>query len=179
MICFKIQFLVILSSDLFDVTLTFLTGSDAPWKTPQNIPDVYLRTLRNEPCNLPYIVEAIAAARSEGVSAKDLAAHIRATSCKVFGLEYLDEDSVHHNNSSSNSNGGSCTVNEGVGRDKGQTKQSISKRDHNLSSVNEVTEEEGQSQFLTDVVEPDKLINDSAKLEKDNSELESFFGCIK
>jgi Tat protein secretion system quality control protein TatD with DNase activity len=34
--------------------------SDSPWRTPQNISDVYLRTLRNEPSNLSFILQSVA-----------------------------------------------------------------------------------------------------------------------
>lgn len=37
-----------------------LACTDSPWKTPQNIPDIYLRTLRNEPCNMSSVLDAIA-----------------------------------------------------------------------------------------------------------------------
>eukprot|EP00698_Gefionella_okellyi_P025621 TRINITY_DN9447_c0_g1_i2.p1 TRINITY_DN9447_c0_g1~~TRINITY_DN9447_c0_g1_i2.p1 ORF type:complete len:403 (+),score=92.60 TRINITY_DN9447_c0_g1_i2:549-1757(+) len=36
--------------------------SDAPFGTPQTIPDAYVRTQRNEPSNLPYVIEAVCAA---------------------------------------------------------------------------------------------------------------------
>jgi hypothetical protein len=39
-----------------------LVCSDSPWRTPQNLSDPYLRTLRNEPSNLPSVVAAVAEA---------------------------------------------------------------------------------------------------------------------
>lgn len=33
--------------------------TDSPWKTPQNLPDPFLRTVRNEPCNMFAVVDAI------------------------------------------------------------------------------------------------------------------------
>ena len=39
-----------------------ISCTDSPWRTPQNIPDTYLRTLRNESCNIMYVNHAIAAA---------------------------------------------------------------------------------------------------------------------
>jgi Tat protein secretion system quality control protein TatD with DNase activity len=45
--------------------------TDSPWKTPQNLPDPYLRTLRNEPCNISAVIDAIASGiglSSESVS---------------------------------------------------------------------------------------------------------------
>ena len=36
-----------------------LTCTHSPWKTPQNLPDPYLRTLRNEPSNIAAVVGAV------------------------------------------------------------------------------------------------------------------------
>lgn len=36
-----------------------LVCSDSPWRTPQNLADTYLRTLRNEPANLPAVLQAV------------------------------------------------------------------------------------------------------------------------
>lgn len=36
-----------------------LLGSDSPWHTPQNIPDEYIRTSKNEPSNLLHVVESV------------------------------------------------------------------------------------------------------------------------
>jgi Tat protein secretion system quality control protein TatD with DNase activity len=67
-----------------------LVCSDSPWKTPQNLPDIYLRSLRNEPANLPYVVEALASAM--GHSKDELAIAIKANSLLVFGMEFINMD---------------------------------------------------------------------------------------
>jgi hypothetical protein len=36
-----------------------LPCTDAPWHTPQNLDDAHLRTLKNEPSNLPSVLQAI------------------------------------------------------------------------------------------------------------------------
>lgn len=61
-----------------------LLCSDSPWKTPQNISDPYLRTLRNEPCNIASIAQAVAEARQADV--KGLSQQIRANTISVLGL---------------------------------------------------------------------------------------------
>lgn len=63
-----------------------LTCTDSPWKTPQNIPDTYLRTLRNEPCNLPFV--NLAVAEAIGWEGGELSLAIRANALKVLGLEF-------------------------------------------------------------------------------------------
>lgn len=64
-----------------------LSGTDSPWRTPQNLPDPYLRTLRNEPSNIKSLIEAIAAAAAPQMPFADFAATIRANACAVFGMD--------------------------------------------------------------------------------------------
>ena len=67
-----------------------LVCSDSPWRTPQNLPDPYLRTLRNEPSNLPSIVEAIAETSQKDVIS--LAKEIKMNSLLVFGMNSNSDD---------------------------------------------------------------------------------------
>ncbi|GAX77518.1 hypothetical protein CEUSTIGMA_g4962.t1 [Chlamydomonas eustigma] len=70
-----------------------LLCSDAPYCTPQNIQDVYVREGRNEPSNLPHVLEALSSAY--GVTQTVMATQIRANSYEFFslyGLESRDED---------------------------------------------------------------------------------------
>jgi hypothetical protein len=64
-----------------------LFSTDSPWRTPQNLPDTYLRTLRNEPSNLPWVAEAIAEA--VGVDKDELAKLVRETTMRLFALEHV------------------------------------------------------------------------------------------
>ena len=64
-----------------------LVCSDSPWRTPQNLPDPYLRTLRNEPSNLPSVVAAIADALTTDAVA--LAVTLKENAMRVFGMEFL------------------------------------------------------------------------------------------
>jgi Tat protein secretion system quality control protein TatD with DNase activity len=61
-----------------------LACTDSPWKTPQNLSDVYLRTLRNEPCNMAAVIDAMAS----GLEAPhdSLAQTIRSNSLRVFQI---------------------------------------------------------------------------------------------
>ena len=36
-----------------------LICSDAPWHTPQNHPDSYVKSQKNEPSNVPFVVDAL------------------------------------------------------------------------------------------------------------------------
>lgn len=67
--------------------------TNSPWNTPQNHSDVYLRTLRNEPCNIRYVNEAICEAiggELEAVSAILYANVI----CNLFGFGEKERSSV-------------------------------------------------------------------------------------
>lgn len=61
-----------------------LLCSDSPWRTPQNITDTYLRTLRNEPSNLPFVVSAVAEVL--GVEAAQLTDSLRVNGESLYGL---------------------------------------------------------------------------------------------
>jgi Tat protein secretion system quality control protein TatD with DNase activity len=70
--------------------------SSSPWSTPQNIPDAYLRTMRNEPANLPHVVSALAQARGVDDNSEAFAqfsATLRKTSLRFFGLLFPEEES--------------------------------------------------------------------------------------
>jgi hypothetical protein len=47
-----------------------LPCSDAPWHTPQNLDDAHLRTLKNEPSNLPSVLQAICDSTSTSSSSR-------------------------------------------------------------------------------------------------------------
>ncbi|KAG2498007.1 hypothetical protein HYH03_004265 [Edaphochlamys debaryana] len=61
-----------------------MLASDAPLATPQNINDAFVREGRNEPSNLPYVLEALAPAF--GIPAAELAAATRCTTLEFFGI---------------------------------------------------------------------------------------------
>eukprot|EP00741_Cyanophora_paradoxa_P012425 tig00020610_g12004.t1 len=61
-----------------------LVASNAPLGTPQSIPDAYMREAKNEPSNLPYIVEAVAGAL--GKAPAELEAQLRDASRAFFQL---------------------------------------------------------------------------------------------
>ena len=73
-----------------------LVCSDSPWKTPQNLPDTYLRTLRNEPSNIPSIAAALAEAI--GSDLKELGGILRVNSLRAFGMDVScdDDDDDEH-----------------------------------------------------------------------------------
>ena len=64
-----------------------LLCTDSPWKTPQNLPDTYLRTLRNEPCNLISI--AVSVSEALNIDIQVLSANIRRNTMKVLQLPSL------------------------------------------------------------------------------------------
>ena len=81
-----------------------LACSDSPWKTPQNIEDAYLRTLRNEPCNMDAVVAAISAARSteggaETGDGEDMAVVLKSNALRVFNISDGTEESTTTDNS--------------------------------------------------------------------------------
>ena len=68
-------------------------GSDSPWHTPQNLEDAYLRTLRNEPSNLPATLAALAEAL-QGVPRDELIAGLKLNAMQFFGLEALSSEQL-------------------------------------------------------------------------------------
>lgn len=78
------------ASDFFkDLPLErVLLATDSPWRTPQNLKDPYLRTLRNESSNIPSIAEAIAEISSCDLN--EVVKTIRSTSLRVFNIEFQE-----------------------------------------------------------------------------------------
>jgi Tat protein secretion system quality control protein TatD with DNase activity len=66
--------------------------SDSPWRTPQNLPDPYLRTLRNEPANIPFVAEGISEAL--GVDKMELSKLVRETTMRLFAMEHVTADTI-------------------------------------------------------------------------------------
>lgn len=58
--------------------------SDSPWHTPQNIDDPYLRTLRNEPSNLLFVMKSVATII--GVAEEVLQSTLARNSNTLYGL---------------------------------------------------------------------------------------------
>jgi len=63
--------------------------SSSPWATPQNLPDAYLRTMRNEPSNIPHVIAALAHARGiDGPEARSqFSATLKQNGLRFFGLD--------------------------------------------------------------------------------------------
>lgn len=66
-----------------------LCSTTSPWNTPQNLPDPYLRTMRNESANIASVVDAVSSII--GISHDSLAQIVRANTMRVFGLESLHD----------------------------------------------------------------------------------------
>lgn len=64
-----------------------LTQTDSPWRTPQNIPDVYLRTLRNEPCNMEFVNQAVAEVFGMAHELDRFSQLVKQNAVEIFGLE--------------------------------------------------------------------------------------------
>lgn len=80
------QFIAALARD------RLLICSDSPWRTPQNLSDPYLRTLRNEPANLPAVAQAIS--ESLGLSQEETTALLTDNALRVFNLTRASEVSA-------------------------------------------------------------------------------------
>ena len=66
-----------------------LVETDAPYLVPRSIKPSKARPKRNEPCLLPHVAAAVAAAW--GVPLEEAAAATTANARRVFGLQGLDE----------------------------------------------------------------------------------------
>ena len=69
-----------------------LCCTDSPWKTPQNLPDPYLRTMRNEPANIISVVDALSEVLE--MTHAVLAPIVRANSMRAFGLDSFSDVTV-------------------------------------------------------------------------------------
>eukprot|EP01113_Clastostelium_recurvatum_P044918 TRINITY_DN7636_c0_g1_i1.p1 TRINITY_DN7636_c0_g1~~TRINITY_DN7636_c0_g1_i1.p1 ORF type:complete len:582 (-),score=181.09 TRINITY_DN7636_c0_g1_i1:50-1795(-) len=69
-----------------------LLCSDAPYHTPHNIPDPFVREAKNEPSNLPFVLDVIA--KAWGCSTKDAAAQIRKNSKEFYALKDVGDEGV-------------------------------------------------------------------------------------
>lgn len=67
-----------------------LIATDSPWRTPQNLADPYLRTIRNEPANIPAVIEAIG--EIVGVDKNEIMNTVKETSLRLFNLEFLSPE---------------------------------------------------------------------------------------
>jgi Tat protein secretion system quality control protein TatD with DNase activity len=73
-----------------------LVCSDSPWKTPQSIPDAYIRSQRNEPSNLSFTLQAVhASSRAAELPFEMFTEQIQSNCFTVFGLEFLSAEQVH------------------------------------------------------------------------------------
>ena len=61
-----------------------LACTDSPWRTPQNLADPYLRTLRNEPCNIGSVVIAISEATQVDIG--ELKETLKENAFEMYGL---------------------------------------------------------------------------------------------
>lgn len=66
-----------------------VTQTDSPWRTPQNMPDVYLRTLRNEPCNMEFVNQAVADVFGMMQELDRFSHIVKQNAIEIFGLETL------------------------------------------------------------------------------------------
>jgi Tat protein secretion system quality control protein TatD with DNase activity/DNA-directed RNA polymerase subunit RPC12/RpoP len=67
-----------------------LIATDSPWRTPQNLADAYLRTTRNEPANVPAVIEAIS--ETLGMDKGEVMNVVKDTSLRLFNLEFLSPE---------------------------------------------------------------------------------------
>lgn len=68
-----------------------LVCSNSPSNTPQNIPDGYIRSQRNEPSNIPFTYEAIAPLLQPSMTGNELAKAVKVNLYQVYGFEDLED----------------------------------------------------------------------------------------
>eukprot|EP00981_Chlorochromonas_danica_P011950 scaffold4358_cov177-Ochromonas_danica.AAC.4 len=140
--------------NLYSISRSFIEGlplekmlvaSDSPWRTPQTLSDPYLRTLRNEPSNLPAIVEVIA--EIKGQDKLQMAKILEANTLQVLGLVRSDPlnganaitANMTHltiNNSIDNNNNDNDTVSHEQDDDKREEKVKEEENDNNNNNNN-------------------------------------------
>eukprot|EP00300_Choanocystis_sp_HF-7_P013749 c18433_g1_i1.p1 GENE.c18433_g1_i1~~c18433_g1_i1.p1 ORF type:complete len:499 (+),score=102.63 c18433_g1_i1:31-1527(+) len=60
--------------------------SDSPWQTPQNHPDEHVRSMRNEPSNLSFVLSSLNAIRAPKMSPSEFASTIERNTMSAYGL---------------------------------------------------------------------------------------------
>ena len=130
-----------------------LVCSDSPWRTPQNLPDPYLRTLRNEPSNLPSVVAAIADALTTDAVA--LAVTLKENAMRVFGMEFLpindataSADTETATNDTSNTSTAAATATTGVTGKRDAKKKTKEGTQSNTATARENSAEGGMMMMM-------------------------------
>ncbi|EAL63766.1 TatD-related deoxyribonuclease [Dictyostelium discoideum AX4] len=102
-----------------------LLVSDSPNNTPQNIPDQHVRESRNEPSNLPFVLDI--AATSLNMSVKDLSKQIKENSKRFYSLSLDSTTTTTTENSEENSVENSVEKTEEKNEEKSIDKKKASK----------------------------------------------------
>ena len=170
-----------------------LACTDSPWRTPQNLTDPYLRTLRNEPCNIGSVILAISEA--SGVDLAELKDTLKENAIEMYGLvEQVPITTIDTNN---------VTVDDNTIKKKAiEKKEKVDKKDENksqkpkkskkqndsdddlddnelaqnISTLNVTEKAEGNAD---DTPSQQNLNRDNAEDDSDEEEDVSFYGCLK
>ncbi|KAM9969288.1 hypothetical protein ACTFIR_001116 [Dictyostelium discoideum] len=117
-----------------------LLVSDSPNNTPQNIPDQHVRESRNEPSNLPFVLDI--AATSLNMSVKDLSKQIKENSKRFYSLSLDSTATTTTENSEENSVENSVEKTEEKDEEKSIDKKKPSKgkgKNNNLETTTTTT----------------------------------------
>jgi hypothetical protein len=76
-----------------------LVCSNSPWNTPQNIPDSYICSQRNESSNIPFTYSVIGSHCTPVIAALDLAKQTYNTAVKIFNLTSTEDGNCKADNS--------------------------------------------------------------------------------
>ncbi|KAM9975779.1 hypothetical protein ACTFIW_013169 [Dictyostelium discoideum] len=117
-----------------------LLVSDSPNNTPQNIPDQHVRESRNEPSNLPFVLDI--AATSLNMSVKDLSKQIKENSKRFYSLSLDSTTTATTENSEENSVENSVEKTEEKHEEKSIDKKKSSKgkgKNNNLETTTTTT----------------------------------------
>ncbi len=172
-------------------THLMLTGTDSPWHTPLNLPDAYLRTLRNEPSNIPFVNVALYEAMKSDGGIEAFHRMLKLNAIEIFGLEAKDmqEEFADKDLNQTFSN---LMISPNTGKENSNTEVNMKlvQVDDLVQVVQDNTDHdeknEGDHDEDLDCQRQTEIQNDSDVAEKKVTESvdelnqnQSYFGCVK
>eukprot|EP00026_Physarum_polycephalum_P003235 Phypoly_transcript_03245.p1 GENE.Phypoly_transcript_03245~~Phypoly_transcript_03245.p1 ORF type:complete len:803 (+),score=274.81 Phypoly_transcript_03245:77-2485(+) len=120
----------------------FLICSDSPYHTPQNIADSFIRESRNEPSNLPFVLQVCA--KAYGITPKELSENVLENAKNFFNLS---AESSEDSKKSESEKGETKEVKKGEkGEAKGGKKQGAGEKEKKGKKGEEEEEEEEEEE---------------------------------
>jgi TatD DNase family protein len=159
-----------------------LSCTDSPWRTPQNIPDEYLCTLRNEPCNIPFVNQAITETFGYQTRLEEFSNILRQNAMKIFGLELANKNEVI-NSTTSREPSESSNITSYIKLDASNEKLSVDNLSVKLQNTLEIDNLEKSANINDETIITSSIVEESndalTKVMNPSLLSESYYGCKK